>query len=230
MPEWTDWLAAKYRCLWVHGIPGAGKTVLASYLVREVQNHCPDDGGRACAYYYCYFVHNQDEAAPLLRWLVDQLCRRTEAIPACAYKLFEQGCEPSIPDLLTALSASLDSPLLETFYVIVDAADESKPREQLLKVLRDLATDSRFSKLQLLVTSREYIDIERVLEGISTPISMNNTFVAEDIHHFIRSTLEKDTRFKRWPRELIDEAETTLCARAKGMWVEHAPCLILPAK
>lgn len=38
--EWTEWLDAKQRCLWVHGIPGAGKTVLMCHLFEQVEQHC----------------------------------------------------------------------------------------------------------------------------------------------------------------------------------------------
>ncbi|KAH6880034.1 hypothetical protein B0T10DRAFT_519626 [Thelonectria olida] len=221
LPEWADWLAATYRCLWIHGIPGAGKTVLASYLVDTVASHCHDELGPKCAalYYYCYFGHNQDESAPLLRWLVTQLCRRAEAVPAETYAIFKQRCEPSLPKLLNALATILDG--FQTIYVIVDAVDESKPRDDLLKTLRDLGTDPRFSKIQLLVTSREYLDIERVFEEISKPVSMSNSFIELDILLYVRSSLRNNPKFKRWNSQLRGEVETILSTRAKGMfrWV-----------
>lgn len=217
LPEWADWLAAKSRCLWIHGIPGAVKTVLASYLIDTVASHCHNELGPKCAalYYYCYFGHNQDESAPLLRWLVTQVCRQAEAVPAETYAIFKQRCEPSLPKLLNALATILDG--FETIYVIVDAIDESKPRGDLLKTLRDLGTDPRFSKIQLLVTSREYLDIERVLEEISKPVSMSNSFIEQDILLYVRSNLQKNPKFKRWNSQLRGEVETTLSTRAKGM-------------
>ncbi|KAK6064699.1 ankyrin repeat protein [Seiridium cupressi] len=154
-PDWDDWLAKRYRSIWLHGIPGAGKTILASYLVDRVKDHCKKatTSKLAFAYYYCYFGHNQDEAAPFLRWLVTQLCRQLKAIPTYAYNLFEQGFEPSLPELLTCLSKSLEC--FDTAYIIIDAVDESKPRDDLLKVIRDLACDARFHNLQILATSRD---------------------------------------------------------------------------
>ncbi|KAM0810010.1 hypothetical protein AB5N19_10357 [Seiridium cardinale] len=217
-PDWSDWLAKRFRCIWLHGIPGAGKTILASYLVNTVKDHCnkATTSKLAFAYYYCYFGHNQDEAAPFLRWLITQLCRQLKAIPTYAYNLFEQGCEPSLPELLTCLSKSLEC--FDTAYVIIDAVDESKPRDDILKVIRDLACDARFHNLQILATSREYVDIERVLVGISRPVSMSNPFIAEDIRSYVHTTLQTNDKFKRWPQQLLTEVEEALSAGAKGMF------------
>jgi len=37
--EWTDWLYAKTRCIWIYGIPGAEKTILASHLIEAIKDH-----------------------------------------------------------------------------------------------------------------------------------------------------------------------------------------------
>lgn len=56
-PEWTDWLEAKERCLWIHGLPGAGKTVLISYLIEQIKNSCDQSPqqSKTCIYYYLLF-------------------------------------------------------------------------------------------------------------------------------------------------------------------------------
>jgi len=218
-PEWPAWLAGKAKCLWIHGIPGAGKSVLMSYLVGAIEEHCrAEHGGKSVSvYYYCYFGHDQDEAGPLLRWLIGQLCRRRDRAPTILHEVYRQGRQPDLPELLSSLEACLND--FERVYFFIDAVDESKPREDLLKVLRDLATDPRFQKMQLLITSREYLDIETVLRDISQPISMNNDLVAEDIRRHVRAALQPtaNRRFKHWPQSLLAEAEEALSTRAKGM-------------
>lgn len=218
-PEWANWLAAERRCLWIHGIPGAGKTVLMSYLIEQIKRHCGQSQKEQVAYvyYYFYYGHNQDEAVPFLRWLLNQLCRQADFIPDNVYKMYKYGGEPSIKELLEALEDVLDN--FKITYVIVDAIDESNPRENLLKVLRNLVTDPRFKKLQLLASSREYIDIERVMEEFSVSVSMSNPFVEEDIRLRVRSTLQSDPKFRRWPQELLDEVENAVSTGAKGMYV-----------
>jgi hypothetical protein len=215
--EWINWLDGKTRCVWIYGIPGAGKTVLASYLIENIKKHCEAATTRKCAYiyYYCYFGHNQEETAPLLRWTISQLCRQAKLVPISLNKLYEHGGQPSLLQLLHVLEATLEA--FDHLYMVIDAIDESKPRDDLLSVLRDLTTDSRFQKVQLLVTSRQYIDIEKAMEPISVPMSMMNSLLDEDIKLYIGSTLETNPKFKHWPQFLLDEVLEVLSGRAKGM-------------
>ena len=218
-PEWTTWLQGKQRCLWIHGIPGAGKTVLMSYLITQARQYCDQlqDGKAACVYYYCYYGHDQDETGPFLRWLVNQLCRQANVVPGSVYKMYTYGGEPSLIELLNALEEV--SQQFKFVYVIVDAIDESNPRKDLLKVFRDFATDLRFAKIQLLASSREYIDIERVMEDFSVSLSMANNFVQDDIRIHVRHRMNSNPKFTRWPQDLLDEVEEAVSIGARGMWV-----------
>lgn len=166
-------------------------------------------------YYYCYFGHNQDEAAPFLKWTISHLCRKVDHVPTYVYQLYRHGGEPSLEELLSGLEAILDC--FGNAYIVVDAIDESKPRDDLLRVLRDLATDSRFQKVHLLATSREYIDIENVMQPVSVPVSMSNPLLEHDIRQYVRAQMTKSPKFKRWPQLLQDEVVEILSTKAKGM-------------
>jgi hypothetical protein len=216
--EWTNWLTATHRCLWIHGIPGAGKTILASWLIEKVKEHCHQQpkGKIAHIYYYCYFGRNQDEAMPFLRWIISKLSRQAEVVSHQAYELYKRGGEPSLVELLESLETALQN--FDNAYVVIDAVDESSPRSDILKIIRDLATDSRFSKVQVLVTSREYVDIERAMESISVFVSMSNPLVKEDIRSHVRSALRSNLKFRRWPSDLLTEVEDAVSTEAKGMY------------
>jgi hypothetical protein len=218
-PEWASWLDAKQCCLWIHGIPGAGKTVLISHLIEKLREYCEQSPKRKIAhvYYYCYFGRNQDEAYPFVGWLIQKLCRQVDLVPDNLYKIYKHGAQPSLVELLRALAEILDA--FEIVYVVVDAIDESNPREDLLKIFRDLVTSPRFNKLQLLALSREYIDIERVMDDISVSVSMANPFVEEDIRLHVQSLLQSNHNFRRWPQHLLDDVVDALSTGAKGMYV-----------
>lgn len=101
---------------------------------------------------------------------------------------------------------------------MIDDIDESMPRDDVLKVFRDLITDSRFEKVQLLASSREYIDIERVMEQFSVSVSMASPWVEEDIRLYVRLTVRSNPRFEWWPQELLDEVETAVSTGARRMY------------
>ncbi|KAK3331755.1 hypothetical protein B0T19DRAFT_413912 [Cercophora scortea] len=217
--EWQDWLAgsSQSRLFWVHGIPGAGKTVLASFLIDEIRDLCRGANGRGSAYYYCYFARSCDESVPFLTWVLGQLCRQTsDDIPSALHDLYRAGCDPKISELLDALEAVLTR--FTIAFVAIDTVDESLPRDNLLELLSQLTTDTRFSKLRLLVTSREYQDIFDCLESLTTPISMSNPYVEDDIATYVKSVLRGDKRFRRWPHDLKNELVAELPKRAKGMF------------
>lgn len=217
-PEWTDWLDAKQRCLWIHGIPGAGKSVLMSHIIEQVKQYCEASTSKCVSvYYYCFYGHNQDEAAPFLRWLLAQLCRQADRIPLSIHNACKPLVMPSIKVLLEAvrdISGDFDR-----VYVLLDAIDESNPKEDLLGVLRTFITDPRFEKLQLLASSRRYEEIKRIMEKISMPISMSNEYIEEDIRRNVHSLLHTNSKFSQWPDDLLCEVENTVPKKAEGMYV-----------
>lgn len=216
-PEWPLWIEGKHRCLWINGIPGAGKSILVSYVAEVIEMHCKSSSNQKLghAYYYCYFGHNQDESSHFLRWIIGQLCRQAKRIPENLYDIYNSGKEPSLSALLSALQTALE--VFERVYIVLDAVDESMPREDLLRVIRDISTDARFSNLSLLVTSRQYIDIEQIMAACSIPINMSNSFVEEDIGTLVRSVVQSDARYQRWPENLRLEVQITIPKRAEGM-------------
>ncbi|KAK3370926.1 hypothetical protein B0T24DRAFT_627387 [Lasiosphaeria ovina] len=221
--DWKAWISGPKRALWIHGIPGAGKTILASHLIENIKTRCNDGDAAASrnayVYYYCYFGHNTDEALPFLKWMICQLGRVADTVPASLYNLYKRSEGPSLTDLLYVLEEMVKA--FDCVYIILDAIDESMPRTDLLKVLRDLITDPRFSKTRVLATSREYLDIEESMKGISTPISMRNPLLDEDIRLFVQAQLKMHPKLRLWPASVRDEALEALSAKAKGMfrWV-----------
>jgi hypothetical protein len=215
--DWDDWINTRIRALWIHGIPGAGKTVLAAHIIETTLRICEaKDKHTTCVYYYCYHGHNQDESVPFLRWLVSQLLREADTVPTLAWKAYTRSREPDTTLLLEVLHAILD--FFDLVYVAIDALDESQSRQNLLSVLNVLVTDPRFWKIQLLATSREYSDIELRMGRFSQSLSMSNCFVEADIRIYVAAKIMAEAKFQRWPSDLRADVEATLSTGAKGMF------------
>lgn len=213
--QWKRWLEGQNRFLWIHGIPGAGKTVLFSSLTEEVKRHCEKASNTAVVFYYCHYSHNQNESGSLLGWVVSQLCRQAEFVSPSLSNAFRQNHELPDPELESALASVVDR--FETVYLMVDAVDESKPRDGILKLLRRLGTEACFAKIKLLVTSREYLDIEQAFKDVAEQQPMINDLVKEDIRLFAHSQLHSNDRIAWWSSTLLSEVEDALCEGAKGM-------------
>ncbi|KAK2693828.1 hypothetical protein QWA68_008439 [Fusarium oxysporum] len=195
--------------MWIYGLPGAGKTVLASYVIEELEKLCEPVNGSVCSYYYCHYSHNQDETVPFLSWVIGHVCRQISWITPELKRLHDHGCEPTTADLEDVLEVILQR--LDNIYIVIDAVDESTPREELLSLIEMLAVDERFEKIRVLATSRQYFDIEQSLTEISANISMSNTMVDADIRRFVHARLRSSHRLKRW-QERFDEIEEQGCA------------------
>jgi hypothetical protein len=216
-PEYTGWKTLNTRFFWLHGIPGAGKTVLLSYIAEDIRNYCQTHlaDGFGSAYYYCHFSRGQDETPHLLRWFISQLCRQINGIPPEVRQLFREGTQPSTSRLLDVLAVVIQS--FARVYLVVDALDESSERDKILTMLLRITKDENFQKIQLLTTSRKELDIERMISSVATGISLSNPYLNEDIKSFVSSNLSEDYKFSRWPESLRLEIESALSAGANGM-------------
>ncbi|KAI0166647.1 hypothetical protein GGR57DRAFT_496907 [Xylariaceae sp. FL1272] len=220
---WKNWLLQAResttddrKFLWVHGIPGAGKTVMASFIIEKVALHCKSKG---FGYYYCYHNRNQDETAPFLKWVLKQLCRQAgNMIPKNIQDAFNAEHGLDSKDLLDALADI--SKQFERVYLVVDAVDESKPRNNLTKTLVEIGTSPRFSNISLLFTSRKEADIQTEIDAVQEScrvISMSNPNVRADILSYIRNSL-RETQWRKWSAQFLAEVETRIAREARGMF------------
>ena len=138
-------------------------------------------------------------------------------IPDSLCQFYRFNGRLDLGDLLRAILDVLSQ--FDTVFVVLDALDESSPRQNLLKVLKDFIQDPRFRKIQLLASSREYLDIEQVMINITRPISMAHPGVLYAIKIRVRSQIQSHSTFRSWPPDLLKEVEDTVSRDARGMWV-----------
>lgn len=220
--QWKDWLHLQRRLIWIHGIPGAGKTVLASYLIQQTIEFCERRSSDrvTCFYYYCSFLHGhekrRDEAIPFLRWIVSQLCRHIDCVPPRLISLYYKNHTASLQELEDALQELIAS--FDVLYIVVDAIDESSPRDDLLRLIQDMVTQPNYAKIQFLITSRRYGDIEEVLRPLSEPtLPMSNSIVDSDIRIFVDTMIKQNKSFTTWTGKLREDVAESLAQGSQGM-------------
>ncbi|PGH17507.1 hypothetical protein AJ79_01107 [Helicocarpus griseus UAMH5409] len=218
-------LAGKYRFLWVHGIPGSGKTVLTSTILNQCLLPKASETN-VVAYYYCDF-RSQDSCRPesVIGAVIIQICQVLDSLPNEVDGSFSRH----IGKDGKAVSASLEEmeillelilPLVPNIIVVVDALDECFDRERLVQLLRDLPMKTT-TAAKVIVTSRREIDLVRFLKdqpGLSTQSKDAN----EDVLQYIRSTMKLNPRLRKLSQALQDHILETLTKGAGGMfrWVK----------
>ncbi|KAI1172750.1 ankyrin repeat-containing protein [Nemania sp. FL0916] len=224
--SFTTWLQQPASFLWLNGCAGCGKSVLSSTVIRHVRDRgsSPDVG--VAFFYFTFSDVNKQSASEMIRALVLQLSCQLGGAPAALTQFYEEsqryGVGPSNDALLKCLRALVRS--FRDVYIIIDALDESPRqvhRKAVLSVIHNIRTWSE-SRLHLLVTSRDELDIRKSLKVAQEEnISMKNEGVDADIVSFISQHLSDNGRLQDW-KEYSEQINKTLTEKADGVfrWVE----------
>jgi len=160
--EFEQWKSGFNSFIWLHGIPGSGKSVLCSTIIEEVSRHCWSDPSSVLAYFYFDFRDTQQQQSEsLLCSLTTQLSSHYSTCPDLLAALYSQNLDgqrqPTMKDLMTTLKDMLGG--FQHVYLIMDALDECEDREQLLLLIQEI-TEWKLGTVHILATSRKERDME----------------------------------------------------------------------
>jgi hypothetical protein len=227
--QYAHWKANPASFLWLHGIPGCGKTILSSTVIQSIQQHCANDAFQVVVYFYFDFNDPQKQAPEfMIRSLIVQLSEQCVKIPLALDALYS-SCgdgrrQPSLEELLEALQQAILE--LPQCFIILDALDEctgtGTKQEELLHVLQSMA-GWKFEQLHILVTSRREKEIQDALESFIEDrniIYLESKVVDKDISAYVRQRLCDDKKLRKWYRDakMGQEIEATLMEGAHGMY------------
>lgn len=127
--EFKHWLVTSNAKLWLYGIPGAGKTILASSVIEECLKES-NNGDTAVAFFYCdYKKDSTQNPAVILGSLASQIARQHEESFEKLqdfYRVHNPDGKPPLPysaeevrDLILDMTATYNNAM-----IIVDALDE----------------------------------------------------------------------------------------------------------
>ena len=219
----SKWKQTPASFLWLYGIPGCGKTILSSTVIDHIRN---SGKNLVVAYFYIDFGEEETQITEnMFRSLLKQICYQS---PSAAQKLdsLYSSCahgtqQPTFDQLLSISHGLLNDIKDQDIFFIIDALDESKERNKLLRLLKRLH-EQKHPKLHILVTSRPELDIEKSLKAMTSDearINIQSKLVRKDILTYIQDRLENDgslERFKLRP-EVYEEIKKALMNKADGM-------------
>ena len=223
--QYAKWKTDAASFLWLHGIPGCGKTILTSTIIQSVLQYCDRDPGKVVAYFYFDFNDPQKRLPELMvKSLTTQLSQQCTRIPT-ALKILFSSCEngerqPSLDVLLQVLQQTIQE--FPCSYIILDALDESIDRAELMEILETMA-DWKLEKLHIMVTSRKERDLESSLECLveeHNTICLQSKVVDNDISTYVHHRLCDDKKLRKWYNnaEIRQEIEAVLMEGAHGMY------------
>ncbi|GAW16204.1 hypothetical protein ANO14919_056270 [Xylariales sp. No.14919] len=214
---YREWLRSRQLgTLWVKGIPGSGKSVIAAQLIDDLAAQHP---GTPILYFFFRQIidANHDPNALLRDWL-DQLLIYSPPLQRCLNE-YVKARRPldtlSMDDLWRDLRLALGG-LPNTVYCVVDALDEmDQGHDEFLRTLAGLGL-WKPDKVKLLMTSRPIARLEAVLRKVEMlRIRLDETAVDKDISIFVQRKLSS-TSITDTDRKLVLDA---VPGRANGLFL-----------
>ena len=217
--EFLNWRQNHNPSMWLHGIPGCGKTILCSTIIDHVISLCNAAPGFQCAYFYFEFDDLQKQtASSFLSTIIVQLIYQRPCMPEVMQRLYSQhgnGCQQAG---LSSLISTILSLIQESdqVFLVIDALDECSERETVLNLIQQFM--SKEQNITLLVTSRNERDIEIGLKDVVTnTLPIQSAAVNSDIGLYVHNCIASDQKLKRWSQNVREEIEITLTKGAEGM-------------
>ncbi|KAJ6168864.1 hypothetical protein N7497_001707 [Penicillium chrysogenum] len=226
-PKFQEWAFTDNSFLWLHAIPGAGKTILASTVIEWLRDK-KQSSDVAVAYFYCDYKDKQKQSPTrIISTLLSMLASRNDDVFERMQAFFQQQYKenpayaPDFDELLNNFSHFMGDSFQQIF-IVVDALDESEDRECVAYSLKKIYETCQFSNI--FVTSRHEIDIARTYDGLPS-ITIAATDVAGDIDLYVKAEVAakiKARKLKLRDPNLAGIICDTLIAGAQGMfqWVK----------
>ncbi|KAF5639275.1 vegetatible incompatibility het-e-1 [Fusarium sp. NRRL 52700] len=219
--EWYN--APQSQLLWIKGDPGKGKTMLLCGLINELEK----EHNTLLSYFFCQATEARlSNATAVLRGLIYLLL--VQRPPLISYieekydhagkQLFEDG--NAWQALSKIFRRMLEDPLLDGVLLAVDALDECiTEQEKLLDLI------VRSSNVKWIVTSRNWLEIEQVLDystqKVRLHLELNQDSVSKAVEAFIEWKVEELAKKKQYDEKLQKDVKNYLVENADGtfLWV-----------
>ncbi|KAF8344777.1 ankyrin repeat-containing domain protein [Amanita rubescens] len=220
---YKEWKQKNNSFMWIHGISGAGKTVIFSTVVQDIQS-IAKKGSIGLAYFYCDV---SDTKKRNVNDILSSLVVHLLAWQPSSHSLLDRTHE----DCMNGLSLPFDDKLQEALrelissfemtFILIDGLDECLDWGEVLEFI-EIIHGWGLWQCHLLATSRkEQKIVESMVSMYPLEIDMSQMPVDDDIAKYIVFMLNYCSELKEWGPEEKVLIEKYLSAKAKGMfrWV-----------
>lgn len=208
---WHD--SPDHGLLWIRGVPGSGKSVIAATLAHRLsQEDVP-----VLYFFFRQIIDANHRPINLLRDWLDQIVLYSPPLQATLKEYIDTGRSldsVSMDELWRHLRTALAS--IPLTYCVVDALDEmDQYNDGFVRSLADLG-HWRPSSVKVLMTSRPVVSVETPMRGIGCiDIRMEEDLIDIDIATYVRHCLD-GTSISEDDRQRIKQA---VPGRANGLFL-----------
>lgn len=223
--EFRQWMSTKNAKLWFYGIPGCGKTVLASCVIEEALRI--SSPSTAVAYFYCDYKDSAtQDLSNILGSLAQQFAKQDEESFTKLRKFYEthnpehqlsfKYDSEALWSLVRAVTLVFDCAM-----IIVDGLDECGTKAP--SVVDSLTTlnEGENTTIKTIFLSRDEIQIRELLEDYT---NVSIAARSSDLRLYVGAEIELRTRKKRLrvkDQSLKEHILERLVEGAEGMYVLH---------
>lgn len=220
-PVFQEWTSGSRRSLWLHGLPGFGKTV----LLTTAYDHIVKEPERVALQFFFDFGHDRKQTLDnMLRELVFQLYSR-QARPSSElddlFNRYNNGRnQPDSDSLSDCLQKMLKSS--HKTYIFIDALDECSERMKLLKWMESFVALPDLDHVRLIMTARPETDFNQRIPSMvheRNCVSIQTKSMSADIESYVQSSLRDRAGFKKWisTPSVLQKISSKLGERSGGM-------------
>ncbi|RCI16896.1 hypothetical protein L249_2885 [Ophiocordyceps polyrhachis-furcata BCC 54312] len=219
--QYREWLDAKGKTLYCPGIPGAGKTILTSVVVDDLNRRFDDTDACICFLYFDMRRLDEQGFADLMASLLKQVSENRAAMSQDIRELYARHSlkrtRPSTDELGQMLRSLLASLSRSRIFIAIDALDECQAfngcRCRFLQFVFQLQT---VSGANVFATSRPIPEIaDYFKEAILLEIVANE----KDIRLYLTGNMYRLPAFVRRDQQLQEDIERETVPMINGMFL-----------
>ncbi|KAI0449366.1 hypothetical protein F5B21DRAFT_494476 [Xylaria acuta] len=218
--KYQDWLNTVTKTLFCPGIPGAGKTVLASIVINDLWRRFRKNNSIGIVYIYCNFRHKDEQTLEGLKSIVlKQLAERQSPLPEGLKSLYRDHkaarTRLSPEELSNALHYAFAA--YSRVYIVTDALDECEAsggcRDRFLSEIFNAQSNG---KVSFMATSRDNPEIQDKFKGSAIlEIRANN----DDVERYLDDHMLALPAFIKDDFDLRQYIKTGISRAADGMFL-----------
>ncbi|KAK2010380.1 purine and uridine phosphorylase [Colletotrichum eremochloae] len=216
-----EWVHGTRKHLWLHGMPGSGKTVLITTVLDHLAQR---DDLDTLDFFFDFSDTSKQKPEDMCRSLAFQLyTKRIESRKELDSLLASHG-DGQIQPTAQALSQCFQK-MMQTegrLCIVLDALDECIKKPDLLRWIQSVISSSNLSHVQLIATGRPEKEFMRHFRSwigescLHLDVESTNT----DIQSYINSRLTISQEFSKWASTpgILQQIQKEVGGKAQGMF------------